>query len=544
MKTTTLGIRSRVARSVLGAALLAVLAAFDAAHAANVTVISYDGAGEGFNDPTPIAPVGGNPGTTIGAQRFNAFQHAADIWGALIDSPVVIRVGARFDPLSCSASSAVLGSAGPTNAVRDFAGAPVANTWFAVALGNSLFGSDLIPNTDDVSATFNSAIGTTCPFPLGWYYGLDGNPPGNQLDFVTVVLHEMGHGLGFLTFVDLGAGTKLGGLDDTFMRHLEDHTTGKMYPAMSNAERVTASTNTGNLHWVGPEVAADSGVLTAGRVGDHVRMFAPAPQQGGSSVSHFDDVLTPNEPMEPRYTGPRHTLGLTVPALQDMGWRQMSPAISVTPPSVDYGGVLVGAVLSRKVTVHNDGTAPLTVGQITLGGANPSQFRQPAAADLCSGTVLAPGGSCTLKVKLKPSVTGPLSATLVIPSDDPDQGVVTLPLSGVGQTPQIALSPLAISFGSVVVGGTLGQKVAVMNSGNADLVIGQIMVDGVNPDQFREPVVMDLCSGLTIPPGGSCTLKVQFKPTLVGPLSATLAIPSTASNGAVATVTLTGTGMP
>src|SRR5262245_797595 len=101
---------SRVARSVLGGALLAVLAAFGAAHAANVTVISYDGPGEGFNDPTPLAPVGGNPGTTIGAQRLNAFQHAANIWGTLIDSPVVIRVGARFDALSCSANSAILGS--------------------------------------------------------------------------------------------------------------------------------------------------------------------------------------------------------------------------------------------------------------------------------------------------------------------------------------------------------------------------------------------------------------------------------------------------
>src|SRR5215475_16017002 len=79
--------------------------------------------------------------------------------------------------------------------------------------------------------------------------------------------------------------------------------------------------------YVGPEVAAASGVLTAGRVGDHVRMFAPSPQQGGSSVSHFDTALSPNEPMEPIYTGPRHTLGLTVSALQDMGWPQSTPAI-------------------------------------------------------------------------------------------------------------------------------------------------------------------------------------------------------------------------
>ena len=351
MKMAKHELGSKLARSVLGGTLLAVLATFGAAHAANVTVISYDAPGEGFNDPTPIAPVGGNSGTTIGAQRFNAFQYAANLWGALIDSPVLIRVGARFDHLACNSTSAVLGSAGPTNAVRDFAGAPVANTWFAVALGNSLFGGDLIPGNDDVTATFNSALGTTCPFPLGWYYGLDGNPPGNQLDFVTVVLHEMGHGIGFLTFVDLGSGAKLGGLDDTFMRHLEDHTTGKTYPAMSNTERVTASTNTGNLHWVGPAVAAASGVLTAGRVGDHVRMFAPSPQQGGSSVSHFDTALSPNEPMEPIYTGPRHTLGLTVSALQDMGWPQSTPAIVVAPASVDFGGVLVGGVSSQNVKI-------------------------------------------------------------------------------------------------------------------------------------------------------------------------------------------------
>lgn|SRR5215510_4465931 len=76
MKTTKRALRSRFARAMLSALLLAVLGASGAASAANVTVISYDAAGEGFNDPTPSAPVGGNPGTTIGAQRFNAFQYA------------------------------------------------------------------------------------------------------------------------------------------------------------------------------------------------------------------------------------------------------------------------------------------------------------------------------------------------------------------------------------------------------------------------------------------------------------------------------------
>src|SRR5262249_60190992 len=50
------------------AGVLATLALFSAAfvptvtRAATITIINNDGAGEGFNDPTPAAPVGGNPG--------------------------------------------------------------------------------------------------------------------------------------------------------------------------------------------------------------------------------------------------------------------------------------------------------------------------------------------------------------------------------------------------------------------------------------------------------------------------------------------------
>ena len=56
------------------------------------------------------------------------------------------------------------------------------------------------------------------------------------------------------------------------MLNLEDYATGKLYPAMTDAERVTASQNTGNLHWVGAHVRAAIGALTAGKVGDHVQM--------------------------------------------------------------------------------------------------------------------------------------------------------------------------------------------------------------------------------------------------------------------------------
>jgi hypothetical protein len=331
---------------LVGALLGTVLVAAPLAQATTVTIVNGDGPGEGFNDTTPTAPVGGNTGVTIGQQRLNVFQFAGNTWAARLSSTVPIRVGASFNPLSCTSSSGVLGSAGPNAVFRDFTGAIEPNTWYAVALANALHGSDL-DTADDIGAQFNSNVGTPgCLDGLSWYYGLDGNPPPSGIDLATVVLHEMGHGLGFLTFVNLSSGTKLMGLDDTFMLNLEDHVTAKLYPTMTNAERVAASKDTGNLHWVGPNVKAASGALTAGKVGDHVRMYAPNPQQGGSSVSHWDTALTPNQLMEPSYTAPIHNPGLEIPFFEDIGW---ALSLSANTPH-DFNGDGKADILWRNAS--------------------------------------------------------------------------------------------------------------------------------------------------------------------------------------------------
>src|SRR5262249_48652807 len=85
---------------------------------ATILIVPNDGPGEGFNDPTPAAPVGGNTGTTKGAQRLIVFQRAAAIWGATLDSAVTIIVRAAFDPLG----PGILGSAGPSFVFSDFPG--------------------------------------------------------------------------------------------------------------------------------------------------------------------------------------------------------------------------------------------------------------------------------------------------------------------------------------------------------------------------------------------------------------------------------------
>ncbi len=244
--------RSRSALALLALAL--ILAAPRPAVAATVTVINADGAGEGFNDPSPRAAVGGNPGLTLGAQRFNVFQHAANIWGSILTSSVVITVEANFDPQFCTATSAVLGSAGPNTVESDFAGAEHANTWYVAALANAVTGVDLEPGTNDIGITFNSDLDNpTCLGSRSWYYGYDGNE-GTDIELVPVALHEIAHGLGFLTLVNGSDGTEFFGSPDIYERFMLDLTTGLHWDDMTDAQRAASAINNGNLVWDGPAV--------------------------------------------------------------------------------------------------------------------------------------------------------------------------------------------------------------------------------------------------------------------------------------------------
>ncbi len=214
-----------------------------------------DAAGVGFNDPTPATPVGGNTGTTVGAQRLIVFQEAARIWGALLPSDVPIKVDSSFQALDCSANSAVLGSAGATTVYSDFTGAPVAKTWYNKPEADKLAGTSLGSTTTSIRARFNSELGKTgCLAGTFFYLGLD-NDAGNDINLLTVVLHEFGHGLGFTSAADstgafLGSGAKI--YPGIYDRFLLDETTGKTWDQMSDGERLTSGTNTGRVVWTGP----------------------------------------------------------------------------------------------------------------------------------------------------------------------------------------------------------------------------------------------------------------------------------------------------
>lgn len=390
-------------RTIVIAALIVFIGAVTP-HAATITIVNSDGAGEGFNDPTVVAPIGGNPGTTIGQQRLNVFQEAADIWGALLPSAVDIRVTARFNPQSCDATSAVLGSAGPIQVFRDFAGAEVAGTWYHVALANKLAGADLSVGTNDISATFNSSIdnNNNCLNGTNWYYGLDGNE-GGDVELLPVVLHELGHGLGFSTLVSQ-SGQEFNGEPDIYETFLLDNTTGLHWDDMSPGQRATSAVNTGNVVWDGPAatgmsddflggtpvIAVNVGALpspiTIGTAG-----FGPALTEVGVTgdvVLVDDGVGTITDGCESPFVNAAAIAGNI--ALIDRG----TCAFTIKAANAQAAGAIA------VIIANNVGT-----GAIGLGGTDPTITIPTVSVSLADGNLIKAelGGGVNVTIQLDPN---------------------------------------------------------------------------------------------------------------------------------------------
>ena len=397
--------------------------------AATITIINADSSGEGFNDTTAFTAQGGNSATTLGQARLNAFQYAANLLAMYIESSIEIRVRAQIKPLG-GTNPITLGSAAPYVVTRDFTNAPQANTWYTIAVAEKLAGIEL-NNGVDISATFNSDVDRSDTMAgRQFYYGFDKNS-GSDTDFVTVVLHELIHGLGFLSLVDLNSGAKYFSYNDAYMRHLEYHgSTPADYPSMSDAERITASKATGNLHWTGANVLANDGALTDGNANGHVEMYAPSPIEESSSVSHFSPDVTPNEIMEPFYTSPLHRPGLAAHLLADVGWSpinstsgsadlQLSISDSADPVDADNN-------VSYTITTTNNG--PDSAAQTTLtiflpgdstyvsAGTSQGSCRRVDNIVTCVIGTIASAAAPTATVILTPKQGGNINLAAVVSS--------------------------------------------------------------------------------------------------------------------------------
>lgn len=285
-----------------------------------------------------------------------AFQHAVDIWSHIIESPVLIRIVARFEPLGAN----TLGSASPAT-FNTVSGAPRIdpNRWYPAALYEKLLGQDRgeFEEANDIDTRFNSEF--------DFYFGIDGNPPSNKHDFVSIVLHELGHGLGFVGFAGKDGlngeirSSNRASVYDHFI--VDDQDVSILTLPDPSPELLTAIT--GNKLF-------SSSLLAKSKNGNNSpKIYAPSPYDQGSSYSHWDENAfnagNENSLMTPRIASgeANHNPGeITLGFFQDMGWSicstlsidevNVAPAISVWPnPFTDQISIRFNNVNSGKLQV-------------------------------------------------------------------------------------------------------------------------------------------------------------------------------------------------
>ncbi|MDI9864774.1 T9SS type A sorting domain-containing protein [Flectobacillus sp. DC10W] len=246
-----------------------------------------------------------------------AFQRAVDIWQSIIISDVPIRITASWESLG----SSVLGSAYSASVYRDYAGAQYPLTWYPIALAEKIAHTNLNSDNPDIFARFNS--------DFTWYYGIDGNTPTNRADLVSVVLHEIGHGLGFYgTLRQATSDATLGVITDGGIPMIYDifaeSTAGQRLlntnvfknPSVELKTQLTG----GNLYLNSPTILANNDSLRA-------KVYAPSTYQESSSYSHLDESSyrrgTINALMTPQIANGEvtHNPGpITLALFNDMGW--------------------------------------------------------------------------------------------------------------------------------------------------------------------------------------------------------------------------------
>jgi hypothetical protein len=277
-----------------------------------------------------------------------AFRFAASIWATHLESPVPIRVRATFAELDPQ----TLGTAGPAcvEARPEF---PLDDTWYPVALAEALLGTNLNPPGAsvcpgvDITATFNNTLDVDSDGVTDWYYGTDGNTPEGKYDFATVVLHELGHGLGFVGSFEVATEEEgascpeslgdiptgfgcwgLGGgsnplLPFIFDRFAEDRQgvpllDTSVYPNPSLALGIILQSE--SVLFDGPTAVTSNGAVP-------IDLYAPSNFEPGSSFSHLDESVSPpgdpNSLMTPQLARAEAIFSpgpFTCAIMGDIGW--------------------------------------------------------------------------------------------------------------------------------------------------------------------------------------------------------------------------------
>ncbi|MGD8777562.1 MAG: T9SS type A sorting domain-containing protein [Ignavibacteria bacterium] len=271
-----------------------------------------------------------------GVEADEAVMEAINIWSYLLNNfTQTIKIKVTWTDLG---SGGILAQAGPTSYEKNFSGLAEADKYYPIALAEAIAQQNLNGSSYDINMEINTNS-------IDWYYGLDGNTPADKYDLLSISLHEIEHGLGFVDSYNYS--------DEIGSYNYDKDTTisGDEYPMIY--DRLVSSGESpasqllldfpNNSQDLGDQLTSNSVYITGYNLvplnnGNNAKIYAPTTWESGSSISHFDEDTYPagnsNSLMSPQFDMAEavHSPGeLGLAVMQDIGW-EINRLITITYP--------------------------------------------------------------------------------------------------------------------------------------------------------------------------------------------------------------------
>ncbi|MCF6269935.1 MAG: hypothetical protein L3J41_09500 [Melioribacteraceae bacterium] len=202
--------------------------------------------------------------------------------------------------------------------------------WFPVAL------AEYIENENLNGTNFDILININTDSQIQWYYGLDGNTPADKTDFLSTMLHEIAHGLGFADSYSYNTTTKKGSTQYNYFDELivknSLPTAFSLLSLANNSTELGTELVSNDLYIMGTRTSAIAN-------GVNPKIYAPTTWVDGTSIAHLDEESYPandnNSLMTPALGKAEaiHSPGeITLSILEDMGW-SVASLITINEPN-------------------------------------------------------------------------------------------------------------------------------------------------------------------------------------------------------------------
>lgn len=461
--------------------------------------ITYDDVGSGFNDPVN--------GAARRARLEDALSYVASVLHETGTLDVQVQTS-QFDGTGFLAVGSTF-----------FSGTPILQNGTAF----SRLSTGVKPFEDTPEVRIQVDFGHT-------YNITTGNPTPQQVDLLSVLIHEATHAMGFLSTMKSDGTSQIGVF--TVLDGLLQRTNSGMHLVGGNPPVFTANVadlTSNNISFDGPEATAT--FLNA------PPLFAPNPFLQGSSISHFDKDIAGGAIMEPSFAGgevKRQYAPVEVAALVDLGYTNAAdtptPVLGVSPSTpVNFGAIVLGANLTNNFTVTNTGNGTLTGTASTTG----TSFSVVSGANYS----LAAGASAVVGVRFTPQALGALNGSVNFTGGNNGPIAVTLQGTGIAApAPVLDVTPASQSYGNVTQGSTANRNFTVKNTGTGTLT-GTASASGA-------PFTVTSGANYSLAAGASQQVVVRFAPVSVGVASGNITFTGGTNGPIVAAVDGNGIAAP